>query len=69
MLHEENAKFKGIIDIQAQEILSIRDLVSQPKEQVCLLKSLHFGIKSEKLTTEDKKQASLFSDTGHGAET
>lgn len=66
-LLEENAKLKEIIGVQEKEIVLTRNMVAELKEQVHLLQALHFGIKSEKLTKEDKKQASLFNEAEDSA--
>ncbi len=55
----EITQLKEIIKLKDREISSTKNLVIQLKEQVELLQRLHFGIKSEKLTSEDKKQATL----------
>ncbi|MDC7124195.1 MAG: IS66 family transposase [Spirochaetales bacterium] len=54
-LLKENAELKQIINNQSNQIAEL-------KEQVYILQMLHFGAKSEKLTKEDKKQASLFNE-------
>ena len=41
--------------------------ITELKEQVSLLQALHFGTKSEKLTKEDEKQASLFNEAEDSA--
>ncbi len=46
--------------LEENEKLKIK--IARLEEQVQLLQSLHFGTKSEKLTNEDKKQASLFNE-------
>ncbi len=66
-LLEENAKLREIIEVQTKEIELTRNIVAELKEQVHLLQTLHFGTKSEKLTKEDKKQASLFNEAEDSA--
>jgi transposase len=43
------------------------DLIEQLREKVRLLELLHFGSKSEKLTSEDKKQEALFNEAEDSA--
>ena len=58
----ENERLKKLVESQAKELQSTKNIVAQLQEQVHLLQALHFGTKSEKLTNEDKKQASLFNE-------
>ena len=44
------------------QVAGLTSQVAALEEQVKLLQSLHFGPSSEKLTKEDKKQASLFNE-------
>ena len=41
--------------------------IRQLEEQVHLLQTLHFGVKSEKLTSEDKRQSRLFNEAEEAA--
>ena len=63
----ENEKLRKLVESQAKEIQSTKNIVAQLQEQVHLLQALHFGTKSEKLTKEDKKQSSLFNEAEDSA--
>jgi transposase len=59
-LQKENALLKQQIEQKNAEIGHLQ-------EQVRLLRLLHFGAKSEKLTSEDRKQGSLFNEAEDAA--
>ena len=77
-LHKENEILKSrIAELETEreglesnnqdlssKVSQLSTLTAQLKEQVNLLQLLHFGTKSEKMTSEDKKTASL-SSTGN----
>lgn len=55
------------LDAKEIEIAELKKQNAILQEQVAKLKLLHFGTKSEKITPEDKKQASLFNEAEDGA--
>jgi len=55
-------------NIQLKKIISKKDIhIAKLEQQVKLLQLLHFGTKSEKVTSEDKKTASLFNEAEDNA--
>jgi len=55
-------------NIQLKKIISKKDIhIAKLEQQVKLLQLLHFGTKSEKMTSEDKKTSSLFNEAEDAA--
>lgn len=66
-MENEEQHLREQLDAKEIEIAELKKLNAILQEQVAKLNLLHFGTKSEKITSEDKKQASLFNEAEDNA--
>lgn len=66
-MENEEHHLREQLDAKEIEIAELKKLNAILQEQVAKLNLLHFGTKSEKITPEDKKQASLFNEAEDNA--
>lgn len=66
-MENEEQHLREQLDAQKIEIAELKRQNAILQEQVAKLNLLHFGTKSEKITPEDKKQASLFNEAEDSA--